>query len=332
MQPLHYQSKMKSKRTRFCLDDFELQSTLGTGTFGRVRLVKLKGNDNMPPFALKILKKTVVLKLKQLEHIRSEKAILERIRHPFIIVMLATFQDKGFLYMLLEYICGGELFSRLRREGRFANDVALFYACEIVLTFEYLHGCDIAYRDLKPENILIDKTGHIKLTDFGFAKYITDKSYTLCGTPEYLAPEIIQNLGHHKAVDWWALGILIYEMIAGFPPFYDEEPMGIYQKILSGRIEFSRVFNPRVKDLLKKLLQANVSKRYGARAAGVDDIKKHRWFTGVDWNSVRRREIPAPWAPEIKGMDDTHFFDNYPDSVEPTQPPPAELEALFSDF
>lgn len=323
---------MKANRARFSLEDFEILSTLGTGTFGRVRLVKLKGNNNLPPFALKILKKTVVIKLKQLEHIKSEKSILERVRHPFVITMLATFQDQSFIYMLLEYVCGGELFSRLRREGRFANDVALFYTSEIVLAFEYLHGLNVAYRDLKPENILIDRQGHVKITDFGFAKVMTEKTYTLCGTPEYLAPEIIQSVGHDKSVDWWALGILIYEMVAGFPPFYDENPIGIYQKILSGRIEFSKVFGRRVKDLVKKLLQANPSKRYGCGEKGVDSLKKHKWFRGVDWGMILRKEIPPPWTPEISSHDDTHFFDNYPDSTAITQPPPPDLNALFRDF
>lgn len=319
-------------RNKLSFDDFEILSTLGTGTFGRVRLVKFKGNHNAPPFALKMLKKTVVLKLKQLEHIKSEKSVLERFKHPFIITLMTTFQDSTFVYMLLEYACGGELFSRIRREGRFANDVALFYTSEIVLAFEYLHISNIAYRDLKPENILIDKDGHIKITDFGFAKHITEKSFTLCGTPEYLAPEIIQNIGHNLSVDWWALGILIYEMIAGFPPFYDENPVGIYKKILSGRIEFSRVFGKDVKDLVKKFLQADVSKRYGIGGKGIESVKKHRWFRGVDWNIVSRKGIPPPWVPEIRSQDDTHFFDNYPDSVDFVPPPPPDVNSLFKDF
>ena len=319
-------------RTKLGIDDFEIFSTLGTGTFGRVRLVKLRGIHNSQPFALKMLKKSVIIKLKQLEHIRSEKAILERVRHPFIINLINTFQDQSYVYMLLEYVCGGELFSRLRREGRFANDVALFYTCEILLVFEYLHGFNIAYRDLKPENILIDQKGHVKITDFGFAKVITEYTYTLCGTPEYLAPEIIQGSGHEKSVDWWALGILIYEMIAGFPPFYDENPMAIYQKILSGRIEFSRVFGHRVKNLVKKLLQADVSKRLGCWGKGAEEVKKHKWFQGVEWSKVLNKEIPSPWCPEVSSYDDTHLFDKYPDSVEPTQPPPKDLNDLFRDF
>lgn len=321
-----------ANRNKISFDDFEILTTLGTGTFGRVRLVKLKGNNNAPAFALKMLKKTVVLKLKQLEHIKSEKAVLEKSKHPFIITLLTTFQDTTFIYMLLEYACGGELFSRIRREGRFANDVALFYISEIVLAFEYLHSSNTAYRDLKPENVLIDKDGHVKLTDFGFAKHIDDASYTLCGTPEYLAPEIIQSEGHNIAVDWWALGILIYEMIAGFPPFYDENPIGIYKKILSGRIEFSRVFGRDVKDLIKKLLQANVSKRYGVGGKGVDKVKKHKWFRGVDWVMVLKKGIPPPWVPEVRSQDDTHFFDNYPDSVDFVPPPPPDVNALFKDF
>jgi serine/threonine protein kinase len=165
--------------------------------------------------------------------------------------------------MLLDYACGGELFTLLRREGRFANDVALFFAVEIVLAFEYLHSQDIAYRDLKPENLLIDKEGHVKITDFGFAKVVSDRTYTLCGTPEYLAPEIIQSKGHNKFVDWWALGVLIFEMLAGYPPFYDDNPLGIYQKIMDGYYEFPPHIEPKARDLIKSFLCADRSIRLG---------------------------------------------------------------------
>ena len=165
--------------------------------------------------------------------------------------------------MLLDYACGGELFTLLRREGRFSNDVALFFASEILLAFEYLHGMDIAYRDLKPENLLIDREGHVKITDFGFAKVVKDKTYTLCGTPEYLAPEIIQSKGHNKNVDWWALGVLVFEMLAGYPPFYDDNPMGIYQKIMDGYYEFPPHVEPKARDLVKSFLCADRSLRLG---------------------------------------------------------------------
>lgn len=165
--------------------------------------------------------------------------------------------------MLLDYACGGELFTLLRREGRFSNDVALFFATEIVLAFDYLHGMEIAYRDLKPENLLIDKEGHVKITDFGFAKVVQDKTYTLCGTPEYLAPEIIQSRGHNKNVDWWALGVLVFEMLAGYPPFYDDNPLGIYQKIMDGYYEFPPHVEPKARDLVKSFLCADRNVRLG---------------------------------------------------------------------
>ena len=149
--------------------------------------------------------------------------------------------------MLLDYACGGELFTLLRREGRFSNDVGLFFAVEIILAFEYLHSSNIAYRDLKPENLLIDRDGHVKITDFGFAKEVPDRTFTLCGTPEYLAPEIIQSKGHNKCVDWWALGVLIFEMLAGYPPFYDDNPIGIYQKIMDGYYEFPPHVEPQAR-------------------------------------------------------------------------------------
>ena len=168
-----------------------------------------------------------------------------------------------FLYMVFEYVSGGELFSYLRNAGRFSTATSAFYSAEIVSALEYLHARNIVYRDLKPENLLLDKNGHLKITDFGFAKRLTDRTWTLCGTPEYLAPEIIQSKGHNKAVDWWALGVLIYEMLMGYPPFYDDNPFGIYEKILSGKVEWSRHVDTTAKDLIKKLLVPDRTKRLG---------------------------------------------------------------------
>ena len=304
---------------KILLPDIELLETLGTGTFGRVRLAK-----HMPVkyYAMKILKKAEVVRLKQVEHILSEKEILMSISHPFIVNLYKTFQDEKNLYMLLEYVPGGELFSHLRRAGRFPNETSRFYAAEIVLALQYLHARDIIYRDLKPENLLLDREGHMKITDFGFAKHVEERTWTLCGTPEYLAPEIIQSKGHGKAVDWWALGILIYEMLAGYPPFYDEHPFGIYEKILAGRIDFPKHFDIHAKDLIKRLLTADRTKRIGNLKNGADDIKKHKWFRGIDWGSLERREIPAPIVPDVKSEYDTHNFDKYPESYEDTTSTP----------
>ena len=190
-------------------------------------------------YAIKMLKKSEIIRLKQVDHIHNEYKILSSLNHPFIVEMKGVIPtDPKFLHFILEFIQGGELFTILRTQGNFPIEQAKFYAAHITTIFEYLHGKNIVYRDLKPENILINTNGYLKLTDFGFAKIVEGKTYTLCGTPEYLAPEIILNKGHSKPVDWWCLGILVYEMLVGIDPFNDDDPMMIYQKIIKGKIKF----------------------------------------------------------------------------------------------
>ncbi|KAF9993362.1 hypothetical protein BGZ65_011122 [Modicella reniformis] len=281
---------------------------------------------------MKVLKKTEVVRLKQVEHINSEKQILSQVHFPFIVNLFTTFQDDRNLYMLLEYVIGGELFSHLRKAGRFTNDMTRFYAAEIVLAIEYLHSRDIIYRDLKPENLLLDSTGHVKITDFGFAKRVEDRTWTLCGTPEYLAPEIIQSKGHGKAVDWWALGILIFEMLAGYPPFFDDNPFGIYEKILAGRIYFPSHIDPTAKDLIKKLLTADRTKRLGDLKDGSDDIKNHKWFRGVDWQGLRDRTVVAPIVPPYVHPGDTGNFEKYPEATDEDATQGDPFRSLFANF
>lgn len=177
---------------------------------------------------MKILKKHDIIQTKQVDHVISENSILIEIDHPFLVGLKGFSQDSRYLYFLMDYIPGGELFTFLRTEGQLTVDQARFYSSQVTIMFEYLHSKNIIYRDLKPENILIDDEGYLKLTDFGFAKYCEGKTYTLCGTPEYLAPEVLLNKGHSKPVDWWTLGILTYEMIAGIDPFNADDPMQIY--------------------------------------------------------------------------------------------------------
>jgi protein kinase A len=207
------------------LDDFERIQTLGTGSFGRVILVKHKTTKQY--HAMKVLDRQKVVKLKQVEHTLNEKLILQAITLPFIVHLDYSFKDNSNLYMVLEFVNGGEMFSHLRNVGKYSEEDTMFYASQIVLAFEYLHSLDIIYRDLKPENILIDQTGYLKVTDFGFAKRVKGRTWTLCGTPEYLAPEIILSKGYNKAVDWWSFGVLVYEMAAGFPPFLADQPIQI---------------------------------------------------------------------------------------------------------
>ncbi|KAJ3205521.1 camp-dependent protein kinase catalytic subunit [Clydaea vesicula] len=302
-------------RPKYSLTDFNVDRTLGTGSFGRVHLVRLKSASKY--YAMKVLKKSEVVRMKQVEHTINEKNILEQLEFPFLISTLSTFQDCANIYFVMEFVSGGELFSYLRRCGRFPNNVARFYASEVFLAFEYLHGKDIIYRDLKPENLLIDHEGHIKITDFGFAKHVPDITWTLCGTPDYLAPEIIQSKGYGKAVDWWALGVLIYEMLAGHPPFFDEDHFKLYEKIVACKPKFPAHFDPAAKDLVKRLLTADLTKRFGNLKAGSSDIKKHKWFIGIDWQKLKALQVQAPYVPPTKGEGDTSNFDAYPEDHEP---------------
>ncbi|OCF74469.1 AGC/PKA protein kinase [Kwoniella mangroviensis CBS 8886] len=296
---------------RYALSDFYIERTLGTGSFGRVHLVRSKHNGRF--YAVKVLNKEKVIKMKQVEHTNSEREMLVRVRHPFLVNLWGTFQDVNNLYMVMDFVAGGELFSLLRKSQRFPNSVAKFYAAEVALALDYLHSLDIIYRDLKPENLLLGADGHVKVTDFGFAKHVPDITWTLCGTPDYLAPEVVQSKGYNKSVDWYALGVLIFEMLAGYPPFFTEDgnPMKLYEKIIAGKVRYPSYFDPLAKELLKNLLVGDLTKRYGNLRAGSSDIFAHGWFAEVDWDKLYRREIPAPYVPKIEGEGDASQFDRY---------------------
>ena len=295
------------------IDDFDLLDTIGLGSYGRVRLGRNKKTNKV--YAIKILKKHQIIKMKQVDHIYSEYLILSSIYHPFIVEIKAVnFSDPTYLYFVQDYIPGGELFSLLRKVHHFPADQAKFYAAHIVTIFDYLHSKNMIYRDLKPENILIQPSGYIKLTDFGFAKYIISQTYTLCGTPEYLAPEIITSKGHGKPVDWWTLGVLLYEMITGVDPFHDNDPMKVYQKIVKGKVIYPRSMDKGAKSLIKHLLVNDLSKRYGCLRNGVKDIISHKFFENFDWKGLLFRTLKPYYIPKVKSAEDTSNFNSYPDS------------------
>jgi len=314
------------------LADYELKDILGTGSFGKVRLVRHKKTSSI--FALKQLAKSLILRTKQLEHIMAEKNILAQLQFPFIVQFFGSLQDEKHVYLVLEYVIGGEFFTHLRSANRFPNDTGRFYAAGVVLAFEHLHDQDIIYRDLKPENLLLDNVGYVKVTDFGFAKRVdpTIKTWTLCGTPEYLAPEIILNKGHGKAVDWWALGVLIYEMLVGYPPFYSEDRMALYQNILSGKVDYPRHVSRQARDIISKLLTADLTRRLGTLRHGSKDIRRHPWFRGFDWNALMCKKLTAPIVPHAQSEDDTSYFDEYPEEEDDAAPIHASEQELFRDF
>ncbi|KLU82916.1 AGC/PKA protein kinase [Magnaporthiopsis poae ATCC 64411] len=332
------------------LSDFTKVRTLGTGTFARVCLVRPSNPqteaERTQVFALKILRKTEVIKLKQIDHVRHERAILAEVSgHPFITNLRASFSDRDFLYLVLDYVPGGELFSYLRKYRRFDERMAVFYAAEIVLVLEYLHEAQggVAYRDLKPENLLLDEQGHIRLVDFGFAKRLGGRlgkaaapaapaaatatavgngtsngpveTYTLCGTPEYLAPEVIHNKGHTTAVDWWALGILIYEFLTGYPPFWHQNPIEIYKQIVEKPVVFPQEppISPEAQDIIRQFCTVDRSHRLGNISGGAARVKAHPFFRGVDWDAVYRRRQPGPIIPPVRYPGDAQCFDIYPE-------------------
>jgi protein kinase A len=309
-------SKLPSKSSvssgKYGLNDFEVMRSLGTGSFGRVHLVRSVHNGRY--YAMKVLKKERVVRMKQVEHTNDERRMLALVDHPFIIRMWGTFQDSQAVFMIMDYIEGGELFTLLRKSQRFPNPVAKFYAAEVCLALEYLHSHNIIFRDLKPENILLDRNGHIKLTDFGFSKEVKDVTYTLCGTPDYIAPEVVATKPYNKSVDWWSFGILIFEMLTGYTPFYDTSPMKTYENILAGNVVYPEYLHPDATNLLKRLITKNLSERLGNLQNGTDDVKNHPWFSEVVWERLLSRDIETPYEPPIQAnTGDTSQFDRYPE-------------------
>jgi len=281
-----------------------------------VQIVKHK--ETGETFALKCLNKSQIVENSLEAHVVDERKVMTMIDHPFLLKLHNSYWDSKYVYLLLELCLGGELFTVLRKNGRFSEKATKFYSSIVLQAFGHLHSKNIIYRDLKPENLMLDSQGYIKVVDFGLAKVVKDRTWTLCGTPDYLAPEIILSKGHDKAVDYWALGVLTYECTAGYVPFYAEDPMDVYQLILDGDLKFPTFFSRSCSDLIRKLLNPFQSKRLGNTKEGIQAIVKHRWFAGYDWEGLYARTLEPPILPTVKDAEDTSNFDEYPVSHEET--------------
>ena len=300
------------------LNDFKILKTLGKGAFGKVLLVY---NEELNKyFAMKILKKDFIKKNKQIVHTKVERKILEKIDYPFIAQLFYAFQNKEKLYMITEYMPGGEMFYHLHKEEYFKESKAKFYICEIILAIEHLHKNNIIYRDLKPENILLDENGHIKLTDFGLSKIVNDinkdRTYTICGTPEYVAPEVLTGKGYNKSVDWWSLGIVLYEMLCGYSPFREARER-IDIEIYFKPIHHDNLISDIAFDLISKLIEPNCEKRLGYGILDSIEIKNHQFFKDINWKKVERKEIEPEYKPVLKKPGDVSNFDEMFTEMDP---------------
>eukprot|EP00053_Salpingoeca_punica_P010651 m.95525 g.95525 ORF g.95525 m.95525 type:complete len:480 (-) comp15454_c0_seq4:471-1910(-) len=302
-----------AEREIISVDSFELLRVIGQGGYGKVFQVRKKsGRDAGRICAMKVLKKaTIVRNKKDVTHTKSERNILEEVKFPFIVDLLYAFQTDGKLYLILDYLAGGELFIYLDREGIFMEDMARFYICEIILGIAHLHSLGIIYRDLKPENIMLNAEGHVVLTDFGLCKEAineaSDRTHTFCGTIEYMAPEVLSREGHGKPVDWWSLGALLFDMVTGAPPFCGQSRKKTMEKIMKAKLTCPPFLSPDCKDLLHKLLRRDVKTRLGAE--GVEEIKAHPFFRGINWDDVYNRKLQPPFVPKVADQLDTSNFD-----------------------
>ncbi|XP_028904918.1 ribosomal protein S6 kinase alpha-2 isoform X1 [Ornithorhynchus anatinus] len=318
---------------------FELLKVLGQGSYGKVFLVrKIKGSDAGQLYAMKVLKKAT-LKVRDRVRSKMERDILAEVNHPFIVKLHYAFQTEGKLYLILDFLRGGDLFTRLSKEVMFTEEDVKFYLAELALALDHLHGLGIIYRDLKPENILLDEEGHIKITDFGLSKEAIDhdkRAYSFCGTIEYMAPEVVNRRGHTQSADWWSFGVLMFEMLTGSLPFQGKDRKETMALILKAKLGMPQFLSLEAQSLLRALFKRNPANRLGAGLDGVEEIKRHPFFVTIDWNTLYRKEIKPPFKPAVGRPEDTFHFDPEFTSRTPTDspgvPPSANAHHLFRGF
>jgi serine/threonine protein kinase len=326
----HLSGPVLAVKPRISHQDFEFLSVIGKGAYGKVYLVRKKQSQDL--FAMKVLKKASITLLKSAEHTKTERQILEEVRHPFIVRLYYAFQTDHRLYLVLSYASGGELFSYLSNERMLSEEVTAFYMAEVLLALDHLHSLGIIYRDLKPENVLLDAQGHAVLTDFGLSKVALD-TQTVCGSLEYLPPEICQEHAYDKTVDYWTFGIMIYDLLTGQPPFPGHNRKKIMDNIINKKIAYPVYLSSFSKDLLRRLLKKNPKQRLGNH--GVEEVKKQGFFRKIDWVKLANRQLAPPFQPTIKTPEDTSNFDAkftmMPISESPIGSPPGGF-ALFDGF
>ncbi|XP_042598326.1 ribosomal protein S6 kinase alpha-1 isoform X2 [Cyprinus carpio] len=318
---------------------FELLKVLGQGSFGKVFLVrKVTPPDSNQLYAMKVLRKAT-LKVRDRVRTKMERDILADVNHPFVVKLHYAFQTEGKLYLILDFLRGGDLFTRLSKEVMFTEEDVKFYLAELALGLDHLHGLGIIYRDLKPENILLDEEGHIKLTDFGLCKEAIDhekKAYSFCGTVEYMAPEVVNRQGHTHSADWWSFGVLMFEMLTGSLPFQGKDRKETMNLILKARLGMPQFLSAEAQSLLRALFKRNPTNRLGSGPDGAEEIKRHSFFMTIDWNKLFRREIKPPFKPAVARPDDTFYFDSEFTSRTPKDspgvPPSAGAHQLFRGF
>lgn len=309
-------------------NDYEILKLIGKGYFGKVYKVKSKTDGK--EYALKCINKSSVQNKEQFLNLSAEREVLASIDHPFIVKMHAAFQTKNTLCFVMDNLDGGELFYHLREHGKFSEETVCFYAAQIVLAVEHLHKHNIMYRDLKPENILLDKDGNAVITDFGLAKLDMTKdkkTKSFCGTPEYIAPEIISGKGYDKSADWWSLGILVYEMLSGKHPYKtkNNDKMSMFRKILEKPVKMRPEFSNDARSLINGLLAVKTHNRIGCSDLGADEIKYHEFFRSINWTMLKDKKIEPPIIP--KDLNEEHRYGHLKKDGSSIE----ELQAEFSD-
>eukprot|EP01124_Arcella_intermedia_P021304 TRINITY_DN2952_c0_g1_i1.p1 TRINITY_DN2952_c0_g1~~TRINITY_DN2952_c0_g1_i1.p1 ORF type:complete len:502 (-),score=105.55 TRINITY_DN2952_c0_g1_i1:68-1573(-) len=331
-------SKKKMKNLGF--KDFELLTIIGTGKYGKVVKARVKATGKI--YAVKILDKRNIVDGGEVEHTIAERNILMKIKHPFLMRLHCAFQTAEKLALVMDFVNGGELFYHLQNQPgrRFSNERAKFYAAEICLGIEHLHSMGIIYRDLKPENVLLDNEGHIRLTDFGLSKEglfkENDRTSTFCGTPEYLAPEVLAGDNYNNAVDWWGFGAIIYEMLTGWAPFYEKDVQKMYQLKISRKIGVPDYVDDKAKHLLIRLLDRNPH----TRMTDPKRVRSHPWFAEINWEKLNKKEIEPPYKPVVDSTDSTIMIDtgftskNVTDEIGSTTEPGIDdtADPKFADY